>query len=91
MAASIEQGHPLVVMVDGDIGRSLGHILRDEVQVPVPVVCLDGIALQELDYVDIGELIRPSFVVPLVIKSLLFTARDDAPDTAEILLLGDVG
>jgi ethanolamine utilization protein EutA len=91
MAASIEQGHPLVVMVDGDIGRSLGHILRDEVQVPVPVVCLDGIALQELDYVDIGELIRPSFVVPLVIKSLLFTARDDAPDTAEILLLEDVG
>ncbi len=74
MAPWVEAGHPLVVLLDGDIGSSLGHILRDEVGLPVPVVCLDGLALQELDYVDIGELIRPAHVVPLVIKSLLFSA-----------------
>lgn len=89
MAAGIRAGNPLVVLVDGDIGSSLGHILRDEVGLSVPVVCLDGLALQELDYVDIGELIRPAHVVPLVIKSLLFTA-DGAPDAADIVLAGGI-
>jgi ethanolamine utilization protein EutA len=74
LAPWTKAGHPIVVLLDGDIGSSLGHVLRDEVGVEVPVVCLDGLALQELDYVDIGELIRPSHVVPLVIKSLLFSA-----------------
>ncbi len=83
----IRAGNPLVVLVDGDIGSSLGHILRDEVGLSVPVVCLDGVALQELDYVDLGELIRPAHVVPLVIKSLLFSAGP-APDRAEIFAAG---
>ena len=77
MAPWTHAGHPVVVLLDGDIGSSLGHILRDEVRLPVPVVCLDGLVLQELDYVDIGELIRPAHVVPLVIKSLLFSADGD--------------
>lgn len=63
---------PLVLMVDGDFGRLLGHILRDELGVARSVVSIDGIQLRELDYVDIGEVIRPSNVVPVVIKSLLF-------------------
>ena len=83
MAPWIRAGHPVVVLLDGDIGSSLGHILRDEIGLPVPVVCLDGLVLQELDYVDIGELIRPAHVVPLVIKSLLFSA-DASSDRAGI-------
>ena len=84
MAPWVRAGHPVVVLLDGDIGSSLGHILRDEVRLPVPVVCLDGLVLQELDYVDIGELIRPAHVVPLVIKSLLFSA-DGGPERADVL------
>jgi ethanolamine utilization protein EutA (predicted chaperonin) len=30
------------------------------------------VELHELDYIDLGELIAPSGVVPVVIKSLLF-------------------
>ncbi|MDP9458765.1 MAG: ethanolamine ammonia-lyase reactivating factor EutA [Actinomycetota bacterium] len=84
MASWVQAGQPLIVLVDGDIGSSLGHVLRDEIGVPVPVVCLDGVALQELDYVDVGELIRPSSVVPLVIKSLLFTS-DSTVETRELV------
>ena len=87
MSPWFDAGHPVVVMLDGDVGSSLGHILRDEVAVPVPVVCLDGLALQELDYVDIGELIRPAHVVPLVIKSLLFSA-DGAREPAHVVAAG---
>ncbi|MFN4283364.1 MAG: ethanolamine ammonia-lyase reactivating factor EutA, partial [Alphaproteobacteria bacterium] len=37
-------------------------------------VSVDGVSLKEFDYVDIGEMIRPTNVVPLVIKSLLFSS-----------------
>lgn len=71
-------GQPVVVLLDGDVARSVGRLLTDELGVTEPVVCLDGVQLQEFDYVDIGELIRPADVVPLVIKSLLFAAPEDA-------------
>lgn len=65
---------PLILMVDGDVGKTLGHILEDELKVPRPVISIDGVKLQELDYVDIGKMVEPANVVPLVIKSLLFPA-----------------
>ena len=65
---------PLILISDGDIGKSLGHILEHELAVARPIVSIDGIQLRELDFVDIGELIEPSHVVPIMIKSLLFAA-----------------
>ena len=64
---------PLVLMIDGDIGRTLGHILEHELALGRDVVSIDGIELREFDFVDIGEVIRPADVVPVVIKSLLFS------------------
>ncbi len=65
---------PLVLMVDGDVGKLLGQILERELGLARPVVSIDGLKLSEFDYVDIGELIEPTQVVPVVIKSLLFPA-----------------
>jgi ethanolamine utilization protein EutA len=67
-------GALLVLMIDGDVGRSLGHLLRHELNLPRRLVSIDGVQLQELDFVDIGALITPPGVVPVVIKSLLFSA-----------------
>jgi ethanolamine utilization protein EutA len=76
LAAGIAQaspaGAPLILMVDRDVGRLLGHILEHEIGFASGVISIDGVQLRELDYVDIGELIEPSEVVPVVIKSLLF-------------------
>jgi len=63
---------PLVLVIDGDVGRTLGHILEHELMLGRDVVSIDGIRLGEFDFVDIGEMIRPAEVVPVVIKSLLF-------------------
>jgi ethanolamine utilization protein EutA len=60
-------------MIDGDVGRTMGRLLSDEVGIEGPLVSIDGVQLQELDYVDVGELISPPGVVPVVIKSLLFS------------------
>jgi len=65
-------------MIDGDIGRTLGHILEHELAVRRDVVSIDGIQLREFDFVDIGEVIRPADVVPVVIKSLLFPGASPA-------------
>lgn len=65
---------PLILMVDGDIGRLLGHILKHEIRIANNIVSIDGIQLHEFDYVDIGEVMQPANVVPVVIKSLLFSA-----------------
>ncbi|SNS47777.1 ethanolamine utilization protein EutA [Noviherbaspirillum humi] len=63
---------PLFLMIDGDVGASLGRILHEELGLEDGVVSIDGVQLRPLDFVDIGELIDPPGVVPVVIKSLLF-------------------
>jgi ethanolamine utilization protein EutA len=60
-------------MIDGDIGNIMGHLLCREFGLPGDLISVDGVQLQELDYVDVGELIDPPGVVPVVIKSLLFS------------------
>jgi len=64
---------PLLLMIDGDVGRTMGNILCRELGLPCSLVSVDGVQLQELDFVDVGELIDPPGVVPVVIKSLLFS------------------
>src|SRR5262249_5475416 len=63
----------LVLMIDGDIGRGLGRIIDKERRFDGTLVSIDGVKLRELDYVDIGGLLDPPGVVPVVIKSLLFS------------------
>ena len=62
----------LFLMIDGDVGASLGRLLHDELHLDGQLVSIDGIALRELDFVDVGEMLDPPGVVPVVIKSLLF-------------------
>jgi ethanolamine utilization protein EutA len=76
MPRSLAAGYPLVVALDGDIGASLGGILNEELHVSAPLISIDGLELVELDYVDIGEVIQPANVVPVVVKSLAFGIQE---------------
>jgi ethanolamine utilization protein EutA len=71
--------HPLVLLLSGDVARSLGRLLREELGLGGPSVVLDGLELAEFDHVDIGQVIAPSGVVPVTIKSLLFGTGDPEP------------
>jgi ethanolamine utilization protein EutA len=64
---------PLLLMIDGDVGKTMGNLLKREFDLPGELVSIDGVQLQELDFVDVGEMITPPGVVPVVIKSLLFS------------------
>jgi ethanolamine utilization protein EutA len=62
----------LIFAIDGDVGKTFGRLLHRELKWPGKIVSIDGVELQDLDYIDIGELIAPPGIVPVVIKSLLF-------------------
>ena len=71
---SLAGGVPLVLALDADVGRSLGAILVEEFAPQARLACLDGLELRELDYLDVGAMIQPAGVVPVVVKSLAFPA-----------------
>ncbi len=72
MAGRIAAGGALYVMLDGDIARTLGHILRDELALGCEMMVIDGVTLRDFDFIDLGRIRLPSFTVPVTIKSLLF-------------------
>jgi ethanolamine utilization protein EutA len=80
LADGLLAGHspnqPLVGCVNADVAASLGALIADELGFAEPLVLLDGLDLAELDYLDVGELITPTNVVPVIIKSLLFTGSE---------------
>jgi ethanolamine utilization protein EutA (predicted chaperonin) len=69
---TITEEMPLILLVDGDVAMSLGRVIRHEVAPTADVIAIDGVALKQFDYVDIGEVIEVTNVVPIIIKSLLF-------------------
>ncbi len=78
LKATLDRGFALILVNDGDVGGTFGLHFKEEMKVPYPVVSIDGIALSEFDYVDIGALIPSSGAVPVVIKSLVFPASPAA-------------
>ncbi len=79
MARTIEEAKPLFVMLDGDVAQTLGTLLKEEMGVASEVLVLDGIALWDFDYVDLGRVRMPSFTVPVTIKSLVFSQDPRIP------------
>ena len=72
LPATIAAGLPLAVLIDGDIGMTLGRMLQTEIAPGSNVISIDGLTLQPFDYVDIGAVIEANQVVPVTVKSLLF-------------------
>jgi ethanolamine utilization protein EutA len=69
---TLSEQMPLVLLIDGDVGKSIGRLILHEIAPHADVIAVDGVALKEFDYVDIGSLIELTNVVPIIIKSLLF-------------------
>ncbi|HLQ26311.1 MAG TPA: ethanolamine ammonia-lyase reactivating factor EutA [Acidiferrobacterales bacterium] len=70
--ATILQGKPIIIVLDGDIAQTLGALLHEEGHIGSPVLVIDGITLQDFDFIDIGRRLEPSHTVPVTIKSLIF-------------------
>jgi ethanolamine utilization protein EutA len=64
----------LILVVDADIAQALGAILTRETGLRRPLVVVDGVELTDFDYIDVGEYVNPPGVLPVLIKSLLFSS-----------------
>jgi ethanolamine utilization protein EutA len=73
LADRLARGTAVYVLLDGDVAMTLGRLLRDELGVTGPLLVVDGLALRDFDYIDIGRLRFPSRTVPVTIKSLVFS------------------
>lgn len=62
---------PLVIVTENDIAKVLGQTLKSKSN--VPIVCIDGISLANGDYIDIGKPVADGAVLPVVIKTLVFS------------------
>ena len=69
---TIATGLPVILVFTHDFGKLVGEILRNDLNIPNDVISIDSIHLRELDFIDIGEIIYPAQVVPVVVKSLVF-------------------
>jgi ethanolamine utilization protein EutA len=70
---TIGQGRPVYLILDGDIAQTLGGILKEDWGIASELLVIDGIALRDFDYIDLGRIRMPSRTVPVTIKSLVFS------------------
>jgi ethanolamine utilization protein EutA (predicted chaperonin) len=73
LADRIARRQPLFIMLDGDVAQTLGAILHEELGVVSDILVIDGLALMDFDYIDLGRIRLPSNTVPVTIKSLVFS------------------
>jgi ethanolamine utilization protein EutA len=79
LADRLAKKEPIFIMLDGDVAQTLGHILRDELEVESDLLVIDGVVLWDFDYIDLGRIRMPSYTVPVTIKSLVFSEDPRGP------------
>lgn len=64
---------PLLVISESDMAKVLGQSIRSRMKKCSPLVCIDAVKAEHGDYADIGMPIAGGRVLPVVVKTLLFT------------------
>ena len=73
LSPGMRKGLPVVVVLDADVSRLVGENLSRALQRYRDIVCIDGVQLQDFDYVDISREHAHTRTVTVVIKSLVFS------------------
>ncbi len=66
------KGEPKVIIAQQDIAKVLGQTLQ-RLLPTVSLVCLDGIELEQGDFLDIARPLAHEDAVPVIVKTLVFT------------------
>ena len=65
---------PITLLFKQDIAGLIGIHFVEELDYEKPVICLDGLDQVDFDFVDIGEVINQTGLVPVIAKSILFNS-----------------
>lgn len=69
----IREKLPLVIIVKEDMAKALGNSLYAHLPKEYPFVCIDSVHVRNGDYIDIGKPIAAGSVLPVVVKTLVFS------------------
>ena len=72
LASLVAEQIPIIVMVDEDMAKALGHALSAHLPKDYPFICLDSVKVENGDYVDIGLPVAEGTVLPVIVKTLVF-------------------
>lgn len=72
LASLVVEQIPIIVMVDEDMAKALGHALSAHLPKDYPFICLDSVKVENGDYVDIGLPVAEGAVLPVIVKTLVF-------------------
>lgn len=64
-------GKQLIVALEGDMAKALGHSLRLRLPPGTPCLCIDRVSLEEGSFLDIGQPVGPA--LPVVVKTLILS------------------
>lgn len=70
----IQSPHPLILVMENDIAKVLGNAMNFLLERKKDVISIDGVNVQNGDYIDIGEPVGGGRVVPVVTKTLVFNS-----------------
>lgn len=79
-AASIRQimdrvqppGEPILLVIESDIAKAMGQMIRQQPDLKRQVVAIDSIHVEDGEYVDMGKPMMNGTVIPVVVKTLIF-------------------
>lgn len=72
LTSTLNHQRPIYLVFDFDLARLVGIILKEEFHLKNDIISIDGITLRDFEFIDVGEVLKPSGTVPVSIKSLLF-------------------
>lgn len=79
-AASIRQimdrvqppGEPILLVIESDIAKAMGQMIRQQPDLKRQVVAIDSIHVEDGEYVDMGKPMMNGMVISVVVKTLIF-------------------
>ena len=72
---SVQKKLPIILIFKRDIGNSIGNVIRRETQIKDNLASIDEIEVKDGDWIDIGAPLVNGQVVPVTVKSLVFSNK----------------
>lgn len=72
--AVLKDEQPLMIITEHDMAKSLGQAIERFQQTKRDIICMDGLKVNNGDYIDIGKPIMNGLSLPVVVKTLVFEA-----------------
>ncbi len=69
----VQRGLPVLMVFDTDIGNSVGNVMARETKIHDGILSIDEIKVEEGDFIDIGKPIIEGKIIPVIVKSLVFS------------------